>query len=73
MLAIISKPIVDKLREIFEIPDDIEIIFLRHFMILCNPPLGMIITFIDQLFDSIRLSFLPLVREFLCSVRDPSE
>lgn len=55
MVAITTIPMMDKLREIFEMPNDIGIILLRLGVIPNNP----------QIFASLRLSYPPLVREFL--------
>lgn len=54
MVPITMKPIVDKLRDIFKILNDIE---------------GIII-FMDQLFISLRLLFAPLVCKFLYRAGD---
>lgn len=69
MVIITTKPIVDKMREMFEILKNIGIILLGQDVIPINPPPRIITIFIGQLFTSLRIPFPPLVNEFLYRVR----
>lgn len=69
LVAVNTKPMVHKLREIFKISDDIGVILPGSGIIPCILPPRETTIFVDQLFVGHIFPFTPLVRQFLRRVR----
>lgn len=64
LVAIITKPIVDKLKKMFEILDDIGIIHPKCDVTHSNQPLGNITILAKKTLCCLRLPFPPLIQKF---------